>query len=144
MGEGRPHLDRGHLRVRRKRARDHAQTSVASHRPHMTRIPVSYLISFWKRVDLSLLRNPLSHLPQSRKREQRWFCGAMISLRRSCVVSQAGCDGPVVAVGHANDQVRIWPTAHPNELDTLAMQGMMGMGHRDPFHRWFVKGGSVR
>jgi hypothetical protein len=23
------------------------------------------------------------------------------------------------------------------------MQGMMRMGHHHPFHRWFVKGGSV-
>jgi hypothetical protein len=49
----------------------------------------------------------------------------------------------VIAVGHANDQVRIWPSADPNELDALAMQRMMGMGYRDPFHRWVVKGGSV-
>ena len=94
-------------------------------------------------MELSLLRNPLSHLPQSFKREQRWFCGAGIGLRCTRIVSQAGGDGSVIAVGHANDQVRIWPSSDPNELDTLAMQGMMGMGYRDPFHRWFVKGGSV-
>src|SRR6266536_3431079 len=123
MGESRPHLDRGHLRIRRKRARDHAQTSVASHRPHKTRIPVSYLISFWKRGELSLLLNEVSHLPQSFKREQRWFCVAVIGLRRTCIVSQACGNGSVIAIRHANDEVRIWSTAHPNELYTLAMQG---------------------
>ena len=94
-------------------------------------------------MELSLLLNELGHLPQSFKREQRWFCGAVIGLRRTCIVSQAGGDGSVIAIRHANDEVRIWPTAHPNELYTLAVQGMMGMGYRDPFHRWFVKGGSV-
>ena len=49
----------------------------------------------------------------------------------------------MIAIGHANDEVGIWPSAHSNELHTLAMQGMMGMGYRDPFQRWFVKGGSV-
>jgi len=90
-----------------------------------------------------LLLNELGHLPQSFKREQRWCCGAVIGLRRTCIVSQAGGDGSVIAVRHADDQVRIWPAADPNELDALAMQGMMGMGYRDPFLRWFVKGGSV-
>ena len=94
-------------------------------------------------MELSLLLNELSHVPQSFKREQRRFCGAGIGLRCTRIVSQAGGDGSVIAVGHANDQVRIWPSSDPNELDALAMQGMMGMGYRDPFHRWFVKGGSV-
>jgi hypothetical protein len=94
-------------------------------------------------VELSLLLNELSHVPQSFKREQRWFCGTGIGLRRTRIVSQAGGDGSVIAVGHADDQVRIWPSSDPNELDTLAMQGMMGMGYHDPFHRWVVKGGSV-
>jgi hypothetical protein len=94
-------------------------------------------------VELSLLLNELSHLPQSFKREQRWFCGDGIGLRCTRIVSQAGGDGSVIAVGHADDQVRIWPSSDPNELDALAMQGMMGMGYHDPFQRWFVKEGSV-
>jgi hypothetical protein len=94
-------------------------------------------------VELSLLRNPLSHVPQSFKREQRWFGGAGIGLRCPRIVSQAGGDGSVIAVGHADDQVRIWPSSDPDELDMLAMQGMMGMGYRDPFQRWVVKEGSV-
>ncbi len=94
-------------------------------------------------MELSLLLNESSHLPQSFKREQRWFCGAVIGLRHTRIVSQARGDGSVIAIRHANDEVRIWPTAHPNELDVLSMQGMMGMGDRDPFQRWFVKGGSV-
>jgi hypothetical protein len=94
-------------------------------------------------VELSLLLNELSHLPQSFKREQRWFCGAGIGLRCTCIVSQARGDGSVIAVGHADDQVRIRPSSDPYELDVLAMQRMMGMGYRDPFQKWFVKGGSV-
>ena len=90
-----------------------------------------------------MLLNELSHLPQAFKREQRWFCGAGIRLRCTRIVSQAGGDGSVIAVGHADDQVRIWPSSDPNELDALAIQGMMGMGYYDPFQRWFVKGGSV-
>ena len=94
-------------------------------------------------MELSLLLNELSHVPQSFKREQRWFCGTGIGLRRTRIVSQAGGDSSVIAVRHADDQVRIWPSSDPNELDALAIQGMMGMGYHDPFHRWFVKGGSV-
>src|SRR6266699_1930235 len=56
---------------------------LGEHRPHKTRLPVSYLISLWKRVEVSLLLDELSHLPQSFKREQGWFCGAGIGLRRS-------------------------------------------------------------
>jgi hypothetical protein len=94
-------------------------------------------------VEQLLLLNEASHLPQPFKREQRWFCVAVIGLKRTCIVSQARSYRSMIAIRHANDEVRIWPTAHPNELDTLAMQGMMGMSDRDPFQRWFVKGGSV-
>src|SRR6266700_1652972 len=116
---------------------------LGEHRPHKTRLPVSYLISLWKRVEVSLLLDELSHLPQSFKREQGWFCGAGIGLRRSCIVSQAGGNGSVIAIRHADDQVGIWPTSNTNKLHALTMQGMMGMGHRHPFQRWLVKGGSV-
>ena len=85
----------------------------------------------------------LSHLPQSFKREQGWFCGAGIGFRRPCIVSQAGGNGSVIAIRHADDQVGIWPTSNTNELYALAMQRMMRMGHRHPFQRWLVKGGSV-
>ena len=94
-------------------------------------------------MELSLLLNEVSHLPQTFKREQRWYCVAGIGLRRPRVVSQARCDGSMIAIRHANDEVRIWPSANPNELHALAMQGMMGMGYCDPFQRWLVKGGSV-
>jgi hypothetical protein len=49
----------------------------------------------------------------------------------------------VIAIRHANDEVGIWSSADANELHVLAVQGMMRMGHRHPFQRWLVKGGSV-
>jgi len=94
-------------------------------------------------VELSLLLNELSHVPQSFKREQRWFCGAGIGLRCTRIVSQAGGDGSVIAIGHADDQVRIRPAPNAYELDPLTMQGMIWMGDRHPFLRWLGKGGSV-
>src|SRR6266704_348847 len=116
---------------------------LAGHKPHKTRLSVSYLISLWKRVEVSLLLDELSHLPQSFKREQGWFCGVGIGLRRPCIVSQAGGNGSVIAIRHADDQVGIWPTSNANELHALTMQRMMRMDHRHPFQRWHVKGGSV-
>jgi hypothetical protein len=90
-----------------------------------------------------LLPDPLRDLPQALNREQRGFSDTEIRTSWPCVVGQAGCDGSVIAVGHANDEVRIWPAPNADELDALAVQGMMGMGHRHPFHRSFGKGGSV-
>jgi hypothetical protein len=92
---------------------------------------------------LALLRNELGDLPQPFNREQRQLCLAGISTRSSRVIRQAGSNGSMIAIRHANDEVGIWPSAHPNELHTLIVQRMMGMGDRDPFQRWFVKGGSV-
>jgi hypothetical protein len=48
----------------------------------------------------------------------------------------------MVAVRHANDEVRIWSSAHTYELDALTMQRMVGMGHYHPFLRSLGKGGS--
>ena len=92
---------------------------------------------------LTLLCHPLRDLPQALNREQRRFGDSETGVSWPAVVGQAGRDSSMIPVGQANDEVRIWPTAHPNELDALTMQGMMGMGDRDPFQRWFVKGGSV-
>jgi hypothetical protein len=113
---------------------------LGEHQPQDMQRALSYLMSSWKAM---LPRNPLGHLPQAFKQEQGRFHGVGINEGRTCVVSQAGGDSSVIAIGHADDQVRIGPSSDPNELDALAMQGMMGMGYHDPFHRWFVKGGSV-
>ncbi len=97
-------------------------------------------MSSWKAL---LLRNPLGHLPQAFKQEQGRFHGVGINEGRACVVCQAGGDGCVIAVRQAHDEIRIWTSPDADKLHALAMQGMMGMGYRDPFLRWFVKGGSV-
>jgi hypothetical protein len=97
-------------------------------------------MSSWKAL---LLRNPLGHLPQAFKQKQGRFHGVRIDEGGTCVIRQAGGNGAVIAVRQADNQVRISSSAHPNELHALAVQGMMGMGDRDPFLRWFVKGGSV-
>jgi len=92
---------------------------------------------------LLLLHDPLSDLPQSLNREQRWCDNTEIRINWPRVVGQARCNRSVVSIGHANDEVGIWPTSNTNELDTLTMQGMVGMSDCHPFHRSFGKGGSV-
>ena len=103
---------------------------------------LSYLMLSSRFLVLALLPGPLCDLPQSLNREQWRFGHAEIRIWCSGVVGQAGGDSPVVAVRHTNDEVRIWPSAHPDELDALAMQRMMGMGHSHPFLRSLGKGGS--
>jgi hypothetical protein len=90
-----------------------------------------------------LLRNPLSNVPKPLNREQGRLCRALISWRCSGVIGQAGCNGSMIAIWHADDQVSIWSSSNTNELHALTVQGMMGMDHRHPFQRWLVKGGSV-
>ncbi|EFH86163.1 hypothetical protein Krac_7447 [Ktedonobacter racemifer DSM 44963] len=97
-------------------------------------------------MTLATLLNELSHLPQPFKQEQGQFSRASrarISLGSSCVIGQAGRNRSVVAIGQANDEVRICAAAHANELHALTMQGMAWMSDGHPFHRWLVKGGSV-
>ena len=96
-----------------------------------------------RRIALVLLRNKLGHLPQSFNREQRRLCRSGISRRRARIIRQAGSNRSMIAIRHANDEVGIGPSADANELHALTVQGMMGMGHRDPFQRWLVKGGNV-
>ena len=94
-------------------------------------------------MELVLLLHKLGNSPKPFKREQREFCLVGISLASPCVIRQAGSNGPVIPIRHADDEIRVRSSAHPNELHALTMQGMMGVGYRHPFHRWFVKGGSV-
>src|SRR2546421_7532043 len=102
---------------------------------------LSYLMYFlWRWL---LLLNPLSYLPESFDRKPRGFHHRSIVCRWACVVRQACGNSSMTAVRHANDEIRVSPSANANDLDTLAMQGMVGMGHRYPFQRWLVKGGSV-
>lgn len=91
----------------------------------------------------SLLSDPLRDLPQPLNREQRGFNSTEIGISWSCIVGQAGCDGSVIAIGHANDEVRIWPASHANELDALTVQWVVWMSHGHPFRRQFAKRGSV-
>jgi hypothetical protein len=91
----------------------------------------------------ALLRNPLSDLPQSFKREQGRFHGIGIDEGCACVIRQASGNRSVIPIRQADNEIGVSSSADANELHTLTMQGMMRMGHRDPFQRWFVKGGSV-
>src|SRR6266851_5832623 len=116
---------------------------LARHVPQERQILLSYLTTSWKRIEPLLLRNPLGDLPQPFNCEQGWFCRVGISWRCPGVIGQARGNGSMIAIGHADDEVRIWPTSNSNELQALAIQGMMGMGHRHPFLRWLGKGGSV-
>ena len=97
----------------------------------------------WKRVEPLLLRNPLGNSPEPFNREQGWFCFIGIGFSWSCVIRQTRGDGAMIPIRHTDDEVRIRPTPNTNELHTLTMQGVMRMGHRHPFQRWLVKGGSV-
>src|SRR5260370_32472227 len=124
--------------------RGHGQTSEASHIPQERRIRLSYLMTSWKRVGPLLLRNPLGNSPEPFNREQGWFCCTRVGFRWSCVIRQTRCYRSVIAIRHANDEVRIWPAPNTNELHALAMQRMMRVSHRHPFQRWLVKGGSVQ
>lgn len=95
-------------------------------------------------MELSLLLNEARYVPQSFKREQGRFCSVSSGLGCPGVIGQTRGDGSVIAIRHADDEIRVRSSADPNEPHALTMPGMMGMGYRDPFHRWFVKGGSVR
>ncbi len=97
----------------------------------------------WKQVELSLLLNEARYLPQSFKREQGWFCSVRSGFRCPYVISQARCDGSVIPIRHTDDEIRVRSSADPNELHALTVQGMVWVGDRHPFQRWFVKGGSV-
>jgi hypothetical protein len=95
------------------------------------------------RLTLSLQPDPLRDLPQSLNREQRWFGGGEIGINWPGVVGQTRCDGSVIAVGHVDNEVRIGSSADANDLHSLPMQWVMGMGDGYPFQSWFGKGGSV-
>ena len=92
---------------------------------------------------LALLLNPLRDPPQSLNREQRWCDDTEIKINWPRVVGQARCNSSMIAIGHADDQVRIRPAPNAYELDPLTMQGMVRVSHGHPFHRRFGKGGSV-
>ena len=96
-----------------------------------------------RRMELVLLRNPLGNSPEPFNREQGWFCSPRSGFRWSCVICQTRCNGSVIAIRHADDEIGVRPSANPNELHALTVQGMMWMGHRHPFLRWFGKRGSV-
>ena len=94
-------------------------------------------------MTLTLLCYPLRNLPQPLNREQRGFGGREMGITWPAVVRQAGDDGSMVTVGQANDEVRIRPTSNTDEPNALALQRMVRVSQRHPFHRRFAKGGSV-
>jgi hypothetical protein len=106
-------------------------------------ITLSYPICslLWRIIVLPL--DPLRDLPQSLNRKQGRVNGRDIGVGWSAVVSQARCNGAVIAIGHANDEVGVWPSAYSNELDLLAMQRVVWMSDCHPFRRRLAKGGSV-
>ena len=95
------------------------------------------------RLTRTLLHDPLCNLPQPLNRKQRWLGDREIGVSWPAIVGQAGSDGSVIAIGQANDEVRITPTSNTNELDALAIQRMVRVSDGHPFHRRFAKGGSV-
>ena len=92
---------------------------------------------------MTLLRNPLSHLPQAFQQEQGRLRGAGINKGRACVVSRTGGNRCMIAIRQTNDEVRISASSDTDKLHTLAIQRMVRMSDGDPFLRWVVKGGSV-
>jgi hypothetical protein len=113
---------------------------LGEHQLQDRKLAVSYLMSSWKAL---LLRNPLGHLPQAFKQEQGRFHGVRIDEGSACVIRQAGRNGAVIAIGQADNQVRISSSADTDELHALAIQRVVRVGYRHPFHRWLGKGGSV-
>jgi len=99
--------------------------------------------SLIRSFQLTLLRNPLSHVPQARQQEQRWLCGVGINEDGPCVIGQTGGNSCVIAIRQANDEVGISSSPDTNERQTLSVQRVVRMGDGDPFLRWVVKGGSV-
>jgi hypothetical protein len=61
-------------------------------------------------------------------------CGR--TLERRSVVSAAQGDGGVTPVRGHDNEVRIVPTANSDDLDTLALKGMVRMGDGDKSRRW--------
>lgn len=104
---------------------------------------LSYPISSWLGQSLALKLYPLRDLPQSLNRKHRRVHGGGVRVWGSVVVRQARGNGSMIAIGHANDEVGIWPSANANELDQLPVQRMVEMGDRHPFRRRFAKRGSV-
>ena len=49
-----------------------------------------------------------------------------------------GSNGSMIAIGHANDEVGVWPSAYANELDALAVQRVVGV--RDGHFHWPAHG----
>lgn len=112
-------------------------------KPYGGQRALSYVICSALWLALVLLLDPLCDPPQSLNREQGWVHGGDIRVGRPVVVSQARCNGSVITIGQANDEVGICSSAHSYELDALAMQRMVRVSHGHPFHRRFAKGGSA-
>ena len=87
--------------------------------------------------------NPLSHLPQSFKREQGRFHGIGTDEGCACIIRPACSDGPMVAIGQADDEIRVSPTTDANDLDALPSEWMMRVRYRDVFRSMAVEGGNV-
>src|SRR5579859_2512770 len=104
---------------------------------------LSYPICSSLRRSFLLELYPLSDLPQSLNRKQGRINGRDIGVWWSIVVRQARGNGSMITIGQANDEVRIWPSAYPNELDQLSVQRVVRMGDRHPFRRRVAKRGSV-
>ena len=90
-----------------------------------------------------LLLDKLGYAPQSFNREQGRFCRTSIGFSYPSIIGQTRCNGSVIAIRHADDEIGVRSSTDPNELHALAMQGVIRMGHCYPFQSWLVKGGSV-
>src|SRR6266487_1377350 len=96
---------------------------LAEHRPQQTRIPLSYLLISFLRIESLLLLDQLGYAPQSFKREQGRFCRTSIGFSYPGIIGQTRCNGPVIAIRHADDEIGVRSSTDPNELHALAMQG---------------------
>ncbi len=75
--------------------------------------------------------------------KQRWGVRRRVDFLGASVVRPACRHGTVVAIGHADDEIRVGSPADTDDLHSLPMQRVMGMGDGYPFQSWLGKGGSV-
>lgn len=64
-------------------------------------------------------------------RQERHGIGEPTRLRRKAGIGPAQRDGGVTAIGQTNDQVRVRTTANADDVNLLAIERMMRMGHPD-------------
>jgi hypothetical protein len=67
--------------------------------------------------------------------QERNGTGAPLWLRPNACVGPAQSDGGVPAIGQTDDEIRVRAPTNADDVNLLATEGMMGMGHRHRFER---------